>query len=472
VSTTHKNLLSLTSALRIAGGRTYVVGGTVRDEILGYKPKDVDVLVTGLDPETLHRVVGYAEGVAYIDTVGKSFGVLKATFEEGEVIDIALPRVDLDADHVRVDLSVTVEEDLARRDFTMNALAYEVTDYPKRGSIIDPFHGQADIAARLIRAVGYPDDRFEEDKNRMMRAVRFVSKLGFDIAADTDRAIGRCAHMIVEVPGDRLGPEILKILNGWKVLKGLRKLRDTGLLEFIIPEYVPTMKFDQKNKHHRLTVDEHQFEAVVHAKHSGSSDRVLLALFLHDIAKPQTFTCGEDGCGHFYGHEAAGAPIVEKVLTRLRFSAADVEACTKMVREHLRPGFPEGGQPSDKTLRKWVADMGDLWPEALEHRVADAAAHVVPANIDPWAWGAEIRKRCEMLPKFLTGFSQKNLALNGEEMRAEFPQLEGKAIGGWKKLLAEAVIAGRLPNEKEALLNHMKTFADSVGSPHTTDTPS
>jgi len=157
--------------------------------------------------------------------------------------------------------------------------------------------------------------------------------------------------------------------------------------------------------------------------------------------------------GTFYGHEAAGAPIVKAVLTRLRFPADDVKACTKIVREHLRPGFP--GQPiSNKTLRKWVAEMGDLWEDALDHRVCDIAAHVIPEGIDPWAWAEEIRQRVRALPPDLAGFNQRALALSGEEIREGF-KLDGKAIGKAKKLLVEAVIAGKVPNERAALLKFL-----------------
>lgn len=450
------------------GGIAYLVGGGVRDGLLGLGVKDTDVLVTGVGFEDL---VSSLRDFARVDAVGASFGVLKVS-SESATIDLALPRTEQSTGlghrdfEVSFDPHLSLEADLARRDFTVNAIALHLPD----GAIEDPFGGRRDLEARLLRAVGDPRERFGEDPLRMLRAARFVARLDFRLEPQTFEAMRQSADLIESVAPERVQIELLGLLTAQHedgVHRALRILRDSGLLERIVPEWKASIGFDQQNPHHQFSLDEHVFHAVRHAVSRGASLNARLALFLHDIAKPMTQSFGPDDIApvvpgasgkiaHYYGHEVEGAHLARDILERLKFPTRTLESAVRIVRQHMRPPRVS----SDKVLRRWMNDLGDDWIAALECREADLSAHVLPEGFDPRAWADQIRARCEGFGPTVATFDERALALSGQEIMRAFGLAPGPELGRLKKLAAQAVVDGELENEPGAILNWLKAQPD------------
>ena len=447
-------LQQIVRAVTERGGSTYLVGGGVRDELLGFPVKDTDVPVTLVGFDDLVSSLG---AFARVDVVGASFGVLKVS-ADGTTIDVALPRTERSTGvghkdfEVSFDPHLNLQADLARRDFTVNAIALHLPD----GAINDPFGGQRDLEQRILRAVGDAQERFREDPLRMLRAARFVAKLDFEIEPETLGAMKLEADLIASVAPERVQTELMGLLEATHasgVHRALQILRDSGLLERIVPEWKASIGFDQQNPHHQFTLDEHVFQAVRYAVAHGASTNTRLALLLHDIAKPMTLSFGTDGIAHYYGHEVEGAYIARTVLERLKFSTDTLESAVHVVRQHMRPPRIS----SDKVLRRWMNNLGDDWQAALECREADLSAHVLPEGFDPKVWSKQIRSRCESFGPTVATFDERALALEGQDIMRAFGIAPGPEVGRLKKLAAQAVVDGELENESDAILAWLRT---------------
>jgi tRNA nucleotidyltransferase (CCA-adding enzyme) len=429
-----------------AFGGAHFVGGAVRDAFLGLEPKDRDLLVTGL---SVQRLVEVFEGVGMkVDAVGKSFGVLKVTVE-GETIDVALPRTERSTGTGHRDFVITanpglpIEEDLARRDFTVNAMAIDAST----GELHDPFQGLIHLRVGSLVAVGDALARFGEDPLRMLRAVRFQAKLGFDLAPSTIAGIKRSAHLLSTVAAERVFEEMCRLLEARGAAKALRSMILLGLMEHVIPEFVESVGFQQRNHHHDRTVDEHVLDALDYAISQGASLRCRWAVLLHDIAKPQSFTLDGEGHGHFYQHEDAGAVKASFILQRLKAPTDLCRDVAIIVAEHLRPAE----SATDRVLRRYTATLGELTEDALMCRESDLYAH---ANAG--ARVAEVQSYRERLKSLsvVKGFTQNDLALRGDEIATRYG-VSGAGIGRLKKQAAAAVIDGLVLNEREALLQYL-----------------
>ena len=463
-------LTSVTDAIARAGGTPYLVGGAVRDALLGLESKDLDILVTNLEPETLKSLL---ETVGKVDLVGKSFGVFKVS-KDGETLDVALPRLEKSTGthhrdfEVSYDAYLPLEVDLERRDLTVNAMAWRLMppgyglrvtgnrDWLERESdfLIDPFGGRADLERRILRAVGDARARFEDDPLRMLRLARFIAKLDFEVEAGTALAVLENAHLIDTVALERVQIELMGLLSAKHpegVLRALRFLRDSGLLERILPEFKATYGYDQQNPHHHLTLDEHIFEAVCYAVQHGFDLLSRLALLLHDLGKPQTQSFGDDGVAHYYKHEVVGSEIAARVLERLKFPLEIQKSVTKLVFEHMRPPLDS----STRVLRRFVNDLGLDWERALEVRVADRMAHAPQPDFDARGWLEGVRERALKVSAELESFDERQLSVSGLELIAHFG-VTGSQIGDLKKLAARAVVEGEVVNEKGAVLGWLE----------------
>jgi tRNA nucleotidyltransferase (CCA-adding enzyme) len=435
------------------GGDAFLVGGAVRDALLGLSSKDEDVLVTGIEWSVLENALA---SVGRVDAVGASFGVLKVA-RDGLVIDVALPRTERSTGIGHKDFTVTydpnlpLEADLARRDFTVNAMARRISD----GVLIDPFSGLNDLEHRVLRAVGNPRERFTEDPLRMLRAARFVAKLDFVLETETFAALKFEADRIKSVSPERIQNELWGMLAAPHppgVLRALEILRDTGLLAKIIPELEPSFGFDQQNPHHHLLLDGHVFEAIRYAVAHNAPTITRLALLLHDVSKPETQSFDENGIAHYYRHEDVGATKAKTILERLKFSGDVIESVTKIVFEHMRP--PR--KPSTKSLRRWLNTLGSDWQAALACREADLAAHVPEPGFEPRAWAQDILEQCENIPQEVVTFDERNLKVTGTKLMREFNLEPGPALGELKKRAARAVIDGEIENEETAILEWLQ----------------
>ena len=423
--------------LRDAGHAAYAVGGCVRDCMMGLAPADYDVATSATPEETLRvfageRVVetGVKHGTVTVLTGGASVEV--TTFRvDGAYSDARRP----DA----VTFTPSLPADLARRDFTVNAMAWD----EREDLLIDPYGGAADVERRVIRCVGDPDTRFREDALRILRALRFAAVLDFSIEAETAAALRRNAPLLEKVSAERVNVELCKLLCGRNVRAVLLEYGD--VLGVPIPEILPMRGFDQHNPYHIYDVWGHAAAAV----ESAPPTVVLrLAALLHDIGKPPCFTLDEGG-GHFYGHAKIGAEMADTILRRLRFDTATRERVVMLVREHC------GFELTERAVKRALNRLGpEAYFELSALMRADNLAQS-PALRHRQAWIDAMERLGRDILEKETCFSLKDLAVNGDDLIAA-GYAPGPALGAALKLLLDAVIDGRAENEKSALLAYLE----------------
>ncbi len=341
--------------LKEAGFEAFVVGGCTRDSLMGREPKDWDVTTSAL-PEQIQKTFPESFYNNVFGTVGvhADGGVVEVTTyrSEGAYTDKRHPD--------KVKFGVTLEEDLERRDFTINALAYDGQE------IKDLFNGQEDLKNKFIKAVGNPEERFNEDALRILRAIRFASQLGFTIEENTWQAIIKNKQGLLEVSGERIRDEIMKIINSNNLFKGFWLLDQAGILELIIPEFKKTIGLAQ-NKHHIYTVF---FHCLLSAQYCPSEDPLVkLATLFHDIGKPQTKE-GEGVDASFHQHEYVSAKITGKIMKRLKFSKKDTDRVTHLVRQHMF--YYNIGEITDAGVRRMAKRIGlEHLQDLIDLRVGD-----------------------------------------------------------------------------------------------------
>ena len=341
--------------LERAGYEAYAVGGCVRDMVRGVTPVDWDLTTSAL-PEQIQAVfAGEKMGLG-----GLKHGTVTVVLE-GCPLEITTYRVDgaySDSRHPdQVTFTRSLEEDLARRDFTMNAMAF----HPRKG-LVDPFGGRQDIENRCIRCVGESSIRFQEDALRILRAIRFVARTGFDIELQTRREMEQWAPRLEEIAGERMQSELIQIVSGPYVGKALRQCR--CVVGIWLPELAKTFDCDQCSPHHVYCVWEHTVRAV---EISAADPLIRLTMLFHDIGKPAVRTFDENGRGHFYGHQEAGVEITRPILERLRFSRKMTEEILFLIAHHDYPLWAD-----EKKIRRFLAENGeDRFRHLLQVKKAD-----------------------------------------------------------------------------------------------------
>lgn len=426
------------SMMENAGYEAFIVGGCVRDALMGIPPKDYDITTSALPEETKavfreYRVIetGIQHGTVTVMMEGMPLEI--TTYRtEGTYSDNRHPD--------SVSFTTSLREDVARRDFTMNAIAYS----PTRG-LIDHFGGEADIRAGIIRCVGDPDTRFREDALRMMRGIRFASVLGFRIEENTAAAIRGNKERIPTVSAERIRVELTKLLCGVNVKNVLMDWWD--VLGVVIPEILPMHNFDQKTPYHIYDVWEHTAVAV---SETPPVTHLRLSAFLHDVGKPSSFFTDEKGIGHFYGHPAVSAEMAEKILARLKYDNVTRCRVITLVKEHDRII-----EPTETAVKR---ALSRLTPEVFFNLLAIKRA-------DNLAQSPNYRDRLETyeaIEAMAQDILEKNecisvaaLAVNGNDLIA-LGMKPGKEIGEMLSHLLEQVIRGKLENEQEELLSYVK----------------
>ncbi len=416
------------------GYEAYVVGGCVRDSLLGITPKDWDVC-TNATPQEVLRVFRKRPVIK----TGLKHGTVTVMVNH-EPVEVTTFRVDgeyTDNRHPDEVIFVSrVEEDLSRRDFTINAMAYS----PARG-LVDAFGGQEDLAAGLIRCVGEPDERFNEDGLRIMRALRFASRFDFGIESETAFSIRRNRHLLENVSVERIFKELKGMLMGKGVLSMLQAFPD--VMACIIPELAPSFGFDQRNPHHLHDVWTHTAYAV----QAAPADEVLrLTMLLHDIAKPACFTLGENGKGHFYGHPEKGAEMALSILQRLKSDNATLNRVVTLVREHDNQ-FPT----TRAGMRRCIGRLGeDTIQQLFDVKRADMAAQ---SDHEKEQKNAALRKAALLIDELMDephAFTIKDLQINGRALMA-MGVPAGPDVGRILRTLLEEVQDELLENSEEAL---------------------
>ena len=435
-----REVCAVLQTLERAGHEAYIVGGCVRDILMGKPPHDWDVTTSALPEETMalfdHFAIptGLRHGTVTVRS-GKTACEVTTFRTDGDYPDHRHPAA--------VTFTRSLREDLQRRDLTVNAMAMDV-----HGTLHDPFGGQADIRRRVLRCVGEPERRFQEDALRILRTLRFSATLGFAIEADTHRSLRERRDDLRYVAAERVREELTKLLCGAEVLRVL--LEDPQVLGVVLPEILPCVGFDQHNRHHCYDVWGH----TAHAVAAAPSDPVLRwAMLLHDLGKPSCFTLDDRGVGHFHGHHRPSAEMAETVCRRLRFDRAAAQQICMLVRYHDRP-IPL----TERAIRR---AMNQLGVEGLRQLCAVKRADNLAQHPGYRGRQREINEGEAIMDELLRKdacFSLKQLAVNGWDMAAL--GLEGPAIGQMLQTLLEAVMDGAADNDRDTLLALAKEKCD------------
>jgi poly(A) polymerase len=352
---------SLAQAFSAKGFRLALVGGPVRDAIIGRLGNDLDFTTDAKPLETKKILQSWAENVW---ETGIEFGTVagKRGDTTVEVTTYRSESYDVNSRKPEVSYGQSIEGDLARRDFTVNSMALELTgDAPV---FIDPFNGLADLGKRLLRTPGKAEDSFSDDPLRMMRAARFASQLGFEIAPDVLAAMKDMAQRIEIISAERVRDEFIKLLMSPNPRTGITLLVDTGLADFVLPE-IPKLRLEIDEHHHHKDVYEHSItvleQAIAHEERLGGPNLIIrLASLLHDIGKPKTRALITGGGVSFHHHEVVGARLAKARLKALRFDGDTIEQVETLVALHLRFHGYGDGEWTDSAVRRYVRDAGDL----------------------------------------------------------------------------------------------------------------
>lgn len=450
-------ILSTLEKIEAAGFEAFIVGGCVRDLIMKREPKDWDI-TTNARPEEVLKIFpdGKYENI---------FGTVLLPIKEGEetisVVEITTYRSEQGYSDRRhpdeIKFEDDIEEDLSRRDFTMNALAIrklkskseklkineeELVIGEERFAMVDLFGGRNDIRKKVIRAVGEPVERFKEDALRMMRAVRFSSQLGFTIEPKTERGVLKLAGIIKFISNERIRDELVKILQSDNHYEGIMKMHELRLLQYILPELERGYDVEQ-NRHHIYTVFKH---SVLALKNCPNQDwRVRLAALLHDIAKPQTKKM-INGEATFYNHELVGARLVGKIMQRLKFSTDDTEKVVTLVRNHMF--YYNVDEVTEASVRRLIKKVGEEnLKDLIDIRIADRLGSNVP-KAKPY----KLRHLEYMFEKVRHDpVSVKMLKINGDSLMKLLAIEPGPKIGAILDVLLSEVIEDPGLNNEEYL---------------------
>jgi tRNA nucleotidyltransferase/poly(A) polymerase len=430
--------------LKKAGFEAYLVGGCVRDLLLSREPKDWDI-TTNAKPEEILRFFPDSVYENNFGTVG-----IKTRSEDPKlkIIEITTFRVEgkySDKRHPdEVRFAETLEEDLSRRDFTVNALAMSPD-----GKIVDPFGGQKDLKNRMISCVGEPEKRFEEDALRLFRAVRFAVELDFEIDFKTRRAIEAKAGLLEAIAKERIRDEFIKILMCDRASAGIILLEQVDLLRYVCPELREGLGVGQ-NKHHIYTVFEHNVRALDYAAKKNYSLEIRMAALLHDVAKPKVKQ-GDGPNSTFYNHDLVGAKITVGLLDKLRFSRDFVEHVAHLVKYHLF--YYNVGEVTDAGVRRFLNRVG---PEYLDDLIKVREADRIGSGV-PKAVPYKLRHLLFMIDKVRRDpVSPKMLKVDGKAVMEEAGIPPSPKVGQILAVLLEEVLEDPSRNDKSKLIARVR----------------
>lgn len=414
-------------------GKGYIVGGAIRDILLGLKPKDVD-FATNLSYETLKTL--FSEYTP--KETGKSFGVLRIRINNIDY-EIAKFREDIYGKEKKVSFVDDIRNDLARRDFTINAMAYN-----QKEGIIDLYNGQKDIENRIINFIGNAEERIIEDPLRVLRSFRFMSRLNFSLSENTIEAIKKQKDLLKNIPEERITMEFSKLLLGENIKNTLTLMKDTGVLELIIPEFKATYDFNQCNPHHNLDL----FNHIINVVSKVPADLELrYSALLHDIAKPIVQTFDEKGIAHYKTHEIVGADMARDILARMKLPVKLIDTVVEIIKKHMILYK----DITDKKFNELLSEMGydNLW-RLIEHSIADNSSK----NNEVVSTENDLHERLKRAVEKQMQVRVNDLAVNGKDL-IELG-FTGKEIGEIKKELLDKYLSEEIQNNKEEMMEYVK----------------
>ena len=443
----------LLRSLQEAGHRAYVVGGAVRELLLGEKPSPQDWDIgTSATPEEILRL--HPKAIA----TGARFGTITVPTGAGPC-EVTTFRVESEYRDARRPERVTfvreLEEDLKRRDFTVNAIAWD----PRSGRLVDPTGGMPDLEARLLRAVGDPRERFREDGLRPIRAARFAATLEFALEGETARALTDAREVVGRVAAERVQDELVKMLRAREPSVGFEVLRESGLLDIWLPEVHATIAVAQ-NRYHAFDVYYH----TIYTCDAAPVEKpvVRLAALFHDVGKPATRVEKEDGEATFYNHQFVGERMAREAMERLRFSRDWTERVAHLVREHMFDYRPEW---SGAAVRRFIRSVGvDAIADLFDLRIADNIGNGLKTGFPHYL--EEMRERVEAILEAEEALSVRDLAVDGKDVMTVLGVAPGPRVGEILSQLLEEVLENPALNRRETLLERIRTgfSVDTPGS--------
>ena len=424
--------------LEDAGFEAYLVGGSLRDILMGREVHDFDI-TSSAKPEEVMEVFSDFKVIP----TGLKHGTVTVLVED-EPLEITTFRSESGYSDGRhpdsVSFAKSVEDDLGRRDFTMNAMACRIN-----GELFDLFGGQKDIADKLVRTVGNAKERFSEDGLRILRAIRFAAVLGFEVEAGTKDAIHQMGYMIEKVSEERIVSEFNKIMLSEKPSTYLREYKD--IICIFIPELEACIGFDQKNHHHVYDVFEHTLRVVDNMPPKLS---LRLAALFHDISKPFCFEIGSDGEGHFYGHASKSAEMAENILRRLKYDNVTITDVCQLVKYH-----DHQVENNDKIIKRMLRRLGEKgFFDLLDLKRADNLG-----QSEEFRYRQDILQELENSARRILDekacFSIKDMAINGSDL-IKLGMMQGPEIGEVLEMLLDKVISGEIKNDRQELIACLK----------------
>lgn len=432
------------NTIMAAGFEAYVVGGCVRDSVLGREPQDWDI-TTSAKPEQVKALFPRT-----IDT-GLQHGTV-TVMQDREGFEVTTYRIDgkyEDSRHPReVVFTPDLREDLRRRDFTINAMAYN-----EKAGLVDTFGGMEDIRAGIIRCVGDPSERFGEDALRILRAIRFSAQLGYEIDSDTREGIRKLAPTLRNISAERIQTELVKLITSPHPDE-LRTACELGVTKVFFPEFDVAMETEQRHPHHMYNVGEHTLHSLCYVK---PDKKLRLAMLLHDIGKPATLTVDESGVTHFHNHPVISEKMAETFLRRLKFDNDTIRAVCKLVLYH---DYGNSVKPNMRIVRKAINKIGeDAFPALFEVKRADVMAQSDYMRqekldlIDSWQ---ELYRQVQEQNQCV---SLKDLAVNGSDL-IKAGWKPGKELGSVLQKLLELVLEQPQCNTREILLTEAEKYKE------------
>lgn len=456
----HDSLLQQIGAIADRERTTiFVVGGYVRDFLMGKTVKDTDLLILG-------------DGVQFAEVVAKNFGrnnlvifekfgtaMLPLDDRKVEFVGARKESYRKDSRKPQVEFG-TLEDDLSRRDFTVNAMAASL-NASSFGAVTDPYHGQQDLQLGILRTPLDPEKTFDDDPLRIMRAMRFSSQLGFAVEPNVLKAAGLMANRLKIVSQERISDEFLKILASPKPAFGLGLMYDSGVLQTVFPEIAQLAGVDQRQEYHHKDVFRHTLQVVDQVAQVSDNLWLRMAALLHDVAKPRTKVFDPGTGWSFHGHEELGARMVKKIFQRMRFPLEYVPYVEKLIRFHLRPQALVDDGVTDSAIRRLIFEMGNDIDDLMMLCRADITSknqkliEQVKQNYD-----LVIQKMAEVEEKDRIRNWQP--PLRGDEIMEICKLEEGPAVGVLKDTITDAILDGTIPNEHDAAVQYLLSIKDGI----------
>ncbi len=442
-----REVKDVVTKLQNAGHSAFIVGGCVRDLLRAELPKDWDV-TTSARPEEILKSFPESFYENKFLTVTVKTGSFDPTLTEVEVTTFRAEGKYTDKRHPdEVRFADTLEEDLGRRDFTINAIALDYRLQATSHKLVDPFGGQEDLKNRLLRAVGDPENRFDEDALRMLRAVRFAVELGFGIEKNTEKAIRKFAGNLSFIAKERIRDEFVKILASPGAKKGIELLHELGLLKHIIPELEEGIGVE--NRPRIYTIWEHNLKALEYGAKQGFPLDVCIAALLHDVGKPRTKGPKKNDEWTFYGHDVVGSKMAAQVLRRLHFPRDTLEKVATLIRWHLFKYDPNEGI-TDSSIRRLIRHVGpENMNDLVRLRICDRMGMGVPKAL-PYRL-RHFQFRVEKILHEEEAPTPRMLKVNGEDVMRILGISPGPKVGHILEVLLQEVIDDPAQNEPEKL---------------------